>query len=90
MLSLHDKLLHTITEYDRKQSTKRGYNMYALSHYLGALNQRVLPMIEQGVPVRQAILKGFCGRLADVCLRAVGEPKSTDAEQRGSLADYGY
>lgn len=90
MLSLHDKLLHAVTEYDRKQSTKRGHNMYALSHYLGALNQRVLPMIEQGVPVRQAILKGFCGRLADVCLRAVGEPKSTDAEQRGSLADYGY
>jgi hypothetical protein len=90
MLDTHDKLLHAVTEYDRKQSTKKGYNMYALSHYCGAINQRVIPAINQGVPIRKAILMGFCGRLADVCLRAVGEPKTTDAEQRGSLSDYGY
>ena len=90
MLDTHDKLLHAVTEYDRKQSTKRGYNHYALAQYLGAINDRIIPAFESGTPIRQAILKGFCGRLADVCLRAVGEPKTTDAEQRGSLSDYGY
>jgi hypothetical protein len=85
-----DKLLHAVTAYDEKQSTKKGYNMYALSQYIGAINERVIPALESGTPLRQAILKGFCGRLLDVCLKAVGEPKSTDAEQRGSLSDYGY
>jgi hypothetical protein len=89
-MTTHDILSHAVTEYDRKQSTKRGYNIYALPQYLGAINERVIPAIESGMSVREAIRKGFCGRLLDVCLKAVGEPKSTDAEQRGSLADFGY
>lgn len=69
MISIHDKLLHAVTEYDRKQSTKRGYNVWALPQYLGAINERVIPAIEQGVPIRKAILRGFCGDSAGDWLR---------------------
>lgn len=80
-----DKLLHAVTAYDEKQSTKKSYNMWALPQYIGAINERVIPALESGVSLREAIRSGFCGRLLDVCLKAVGEPKSTDAEQRGSV-----
>jgi hypothetical protein len=31
-------LTHKLTSYDRKQSSKPGYNVYALSHYMGAVS----------------------------------------------------
>jgi len=82
MLSLHDKLLHAVTEYDRRQSTRKGYNMWALPQYLGAINEGIIPEIEKGVPVRKAILSHFTVRLLDRCLKAVGEAPSTREEQR--------
>ena len=36
---LHFKLVHAVTEYDRKQSTKRGYNPYALGQYLQRIQE---------------------------------------------------
>lgn len=90
MMTLEHKLLHAVTEYDRKQSAKQGYNPYALSHYLGAINERILPAIAEGKSTRQAILGAMCGQLANICLKVAGEPRMTDAEKRGSLADYGY
>lgn len=81
---LHFKLVHTLTEYDRKQSGKRGYNPYALAHYLGAV-QRFDELVKEGKPTRQALCECFCGRLLDLALKTAGEQKSTDAEQRSSL-----
>ena len=75
------KLLNAVTEYDRKQSTGKYYNMYALSHYLGACHAAE-ERIAAGMSVRQALAASFTGRLLDVVLKAVGEVKSTDAEQR--------
>lgn len=75
------KLTHAVTDYDRKQSTRKGYNAYALSHYLGAC-QEAMTRIEAGIPIRQALCHHFCGLLLDKVLKAVGEPKSTDSEQR--------
>jgi hypothetical protein len=81
-MTTHDKLLMALTEYDVKQSRKKGYNPYALSHYMTALGEAT-SMMESGVTLRTALLKNFCGRLLDVCLKSVGEPTSTKQEQRG-------
>lgn len=78
---LHFKLVHAVTEYDRRQSTRRGYNRWALPQYLGACTSAEED-IAAGKPVRAALVSNFCGRLLDVVLKAVGEPKSTDLEQR--------
>jgi hypothetical protein len=74
------KLVHVVTEYDRKQEAKRGFNRYALAQYLQALDC-VGNDIKAGYNLRDAFVNNFCGRLLDVLLRAVGEPKSTLCEQ---------
>ena len=73
------KLVHAVTEYDRKQESKRGYNPHALPIYLSAV-QSVIDAMDAGKTVRQAILANFSDRLLDACLKAVGEAKATDAE----------
>lgn len=84
---LHFKLVSAVTDYDRKQSARYAskgpgfYNIYALSHYLGAV-QEAENKIAQGVPVRKALTQHFTGRLLDVVLKAVGEAPSTREEQR--------
>ena len=78
---IHSKLSLALTAYDRKQSARPGYNRYAIAHYLHAIHEAVAE-IEAGKPVRAALVDHFCGRLLDIALRAVGESKSTDAEQR--------
>ena len=37
--------------------------------------------MSRGAPIREAILRGFCGRLADRMLKAAGLPKMTAAEK---------
>ena len=81
-MNLHFKLSHAVTEYDRKQQGKRGYNVYALSHYLGAVND-VEDAVKSGKSLRSALVSNFNGRLLDACLKAVGELTSTSLEQRG-------
>jgi hypothetical protein len=81
-MQLRDKLLHQVTEYDRRQQGKRGYNMWALPQYLGALEQ-VQEDLDKGVTVRKALTSNFCGRLLDRLLKAAGELPSTLEEQRG-------
>jgi hypothetical protein len=86
-MNLNDKLAHALTEYDRKEEekarkSKHGYhNIYALGHYMNALHD-VDADIASGTPVRQALLKAYTGRLLDKVLKAAGEPKSTNEEQR--------
>ena len=74
------KLVHTATEYDRTQETKKYYNPYALSQYFAA-TERVLEEVQKGVSVRQALLNNFQGRLLDSLLKAVGEAKFTKEER---------
>lgn len=80
---LHHKLIHAATEYDRRQQGKRGYNVYALGHYLGAI-ERAEQDIDAGATVRAALVASFNGRLLDTMLKAAGESISTDSEQRGT------
>jgi|HubBroStandDraft_6_1064221.scaffolds.fasta_scaffold09475_5 hypothetical protein len=76
MLSNHDKLVHAVTAYDRKRQGKRGYNIWALPQYLGAV-ERVETDIAKGIPLRQALVSHLSDRLLDACLKAVGESKAT-------------
>jgi hypothetical protein len=87
MFNIHHALVHAVTEYDRKESTKRGYNMYALAMYIGRVND-VEEDVNSGVPLRQALLRGFNGRVLDVCLKAVGEPKFTKDEMLNQPITY--
>jgi hypothetical protein len=77
--TLHARLLMAVTEYDRKQQGKSGYNHYALPQYLGAV-QRAIEMIDSGESVRNSLITCFSGRLLSTVLKAAGEPKGTKEE----------
>lgn len=64
------KLEHAVTSYDRKQSTKRGHNPYALGHYFAALNEAEAMTIK-GTAWKQALEAVFCDRILQVCLSAL-------------------
>jgi hypothetical protein len=66
------KLVAVVTTYDRKQATRRGYNVYALPQYLEAINEAVDQM-DAGKAPRDALVSLLSGRLLDVCLKAIGE-----------------
>jgi hypothetical protein len=77
-------MAHAVTEYDRKQAGKVGYNHYALAHYLGAVT-RITEDIAAGTDARRAVLVATSGRLASVILRSLGLPAITRDEARGSF-----
>ena len=54
--AIRSALVHAVTEYDRKESTKRGHNIYALSQYLARVAD-VESDIKKGTPVRAALLR---------------------------------
>lgn len=72
-------LVHALTEYDRKQSRKRGYNPHALGIYFQRLDD-ICADIDAGADVRAAIVAGFSDRLVDSCLRALKLPITTNDE----------
>jgi hypothetical protein len=78
---LHRSIINAVTEYDRKQSTKKGYNIYALAHYCLA-SQRADRYIRQGVDPRDAILNCFLGRLCDHVLKACKLQTMTTTEAK--------
>lgn len=84
---MKQKLVHAFTEYDRKQSTRRGYNPFALGQYFLRIDE-ICADIDRGAKPREAILAGFTGRLADVALRAIGEPTTTMKEWQGGPVCY--
>lgn len=75
------KLFNALTAYDKKQSTKKGYNPYALGHYASAL-ARTAEMVENGTELREAIIRCFLGRLQAALLKAVGASAATREESR--------
>lgn len=74
------ELIHAVTRYDRRQSKRPDYNRYALPQYLQRVKE-VADDVERGANVRDAILAGFSGRLADVCLKFIGQPAATEEDQ---------
>lgn len=78
-MNWRDKLAHAVTDYDRRQMNKRGYNVHALGIYLQAI-ERVASEVESGKPLRVAIITNFTDRLLDHCLKAFAEPIATREE----------
>lgn len=78
------KLAMALTNYDRKQAAKAGYNRYALPQYFDALD-RALDLVARGTTLRRALVQCFTGRLLAIALRAVDEQPPTDRELRGWL-----
>ncbi len=76
------KIQTALIKLDSKQRRKAGYNPYAMSHYMGALGN-IKDMVKSGSTLRAACCACLCGRLLDVVLKSLGEPISTNAEQRG-------
>ena len=80
-------LTQAISTFDRKASeraarSKRGYhNRFALAQYLTRCDE-VVADVDAGASPRAAIIAAFEGRLRDVCLKAIGEPKATPDEER--------
>ena len=79
------KLINAVTAYDRRQSTRKGYNRFALGMYMGSVN-RIVEEVNAGESLRVAATHNFCGRLLDVVLRAIDEPVSSRDEQRAMRA----
>lgn len=73
------KLSMALTTYDRKQSTKKYHNIYALGLYLQAL-ERCEKLADQGHELRLCLLNCFNGRLLDILLKTAGLPLSTKEE----------
>lgn len=82
--STRAKIINAFTAYDRRASSRKDHNPYALGHYCKALH-RVDRYLEAGYPLRSAIVSCFCGRLCDSILRAIGEPLMTKEEARYGL-----
>ena len=62
-MNLHSQLDHYLTQWDIKQSTKRGYNTFALGIYL----ERAADLasdVAQGATISDAIDVHFCDRIA--------------------------
>lgn len=85
-MTLKDTLTHAVTAYDRKQSTKRFYNHYALAQYFERIEE-ICADVERGADVRKAVVAGFSDRLLDHCLRALNMPLFTREEQNSA---WGY
>jgi hypothetical protein len=68
---VRSRLEHALTDYDRKQSTRRGYNPYALTHYLGAISDAWI-LVSQGKSWEEALRQVLCDRVLDVALKAIG------------------
>ena len=62
-MNLHSQLDHILTQWDIKQSTKRGYNPHALAIYLRQA-ERLAKDVAQGTTISDAIDAHFCDRLA--------------------------
>jgi hypothetical protein len=62
-MNLHSRLDHYLTQWDIKQSTKRGYNPFALGIYLERA-ERVAADVANGSTVSDAIDVHFCDRIA--------------------------
>ena len=69
---LKENLTHAVTRYDRKQTSKKSYNIYALSQYLMRVDD-IVTDVENGAEIGAAIVAGFTpGQLRNACLKAVG------------------
>ncbi len=82
-----NKLVSAVTEFDRKQSTRRGYNPNALGIYLERVFQ-IESAVDNGQELRSAVIAGFSDRIRDHILRSIGQPVCSLDELRQTLVVY--
>ena len=75
-------LVNAIGTFDRKQSTKKGYNRFALPIMLQAVNN-VEEDIKNGDELRRAIVSNFSGRLCAAILKALNLGEYTKEDAKG-------
>ena len=69
-LPVRDRVVHALTAYDRKQSTRRGYNMHALSLYFMALDNAA-ELVSKGQTWPTALSEVFEGPVLKATLKAL-------------------
>ena len=87
LAKLRFQLITAVTDYDRKESTKRNYSIYALPQYFARVDD-ILSDIESGADPRSAIVAGFIGTLRNFVLRKLKMSGSTTEETRGGGSLY--
>ena len=79
---IRTRIIHALTQYDREQSRRKGYNPHALAHYCRAAQDIERSLIVAARPPRQIVLMALSGRVADLALRSIGEPPATADERK--------
>jgi hypothetical protein len=82
LAKLRFNLVSAVTDYDRKQSTKSSYNMYALPQYLERVSE-IMDDIAAGADSRSAISAGFAGTLLSAVMRKLKINSPTREEIQG-------
>lgn len=82
-MTTKDSMIHAVTEYDRQQSKRQGYNPHALAIYFQRIDE-VCSDIERGADMRAAILAGFDGTLRDRILKSVSLPTTKERDDFGT------
>ena len=82
LAKLRFNLVSAVTDYDRKQSTKSSYNMYALPQYLERVSE-IMDDIAAGADPRSAISAGFTGTLLSAVMRKLKMNSPTREEIQG-------
>ena len=82
-----DTLIHAVTGFDRRASTRKGHNPHALGIYFQRVDE-ICADIDNGADPRAAILAGFSGKVADACLKVLNLPISTAEEARSGRLYY--
>ena len=84
--NLRSQLVRIATEHDRKESTKRFHNRYALAQYFMAIDRVISDLgLNPSMLTRDAILEQFTGQLCDRMLRGLGFAVQSRDEKRGIL-----
>ena len=81
------QLIHAVTDYDKRQSRRSGYNRYALPQYCAAVNN-IMADLDSGADLRAAVCAALLGRLLSRALRELGLPDFTIAERQAQTTCY--
>ncbi len=89
LAAFRDRLIHVLTDHDRKQSTKKYYNRNALGIYFGRADD-ICNDIANGAKPREAICAGFTDRLLAAVLRgmALESPSASECKGVGNAWHY--
>jgi len=86
-MNLKTCLVSAATQYDNREASKLGHNRWALPQYFQMIDD-VCADVDRGANVRDAIVAGFSGRLANALLKAAGQSGYTVEDARNGGMTY--